>query len=73
MWVHRMIMHAELKYAKHPSQIVMSTVNEMRSHFTPVEELDTRVFPHRNLPAVCIQISLPGSCCPNNPRGEVYV
>lgn len=73
MWMHRMILHAELQQARFPEHIVCGTINAMRREFYPVENLDTRVFSHATLKAVCIQISLPGSCCPANPRGEVMV
>ena len=72
MWVHRMILDREIELARNPAGIIVSVVNEMRSNFTPVDLLDTRVFRHYSLPAICIQVSLPGSCCPQNPRGEVY-
>lgn len=73
MWIHRMITDLELRLAFDPAVIVNETINEMRKNFSPIETLDTRIFRHHNLEATCIQISIPGSCTPQNPRGEVLV
>ncbi len=66
-----MILHAELEQARCPEVIVTSVVNEMRGHFAPVEELQTRVFRYEGgFGATCIQVSLPGTCSPLEPKGD---
>ena len=71
MWVHRMILDAEMEQARCPGFIVSSVVNEMRGHFFPIEELNTRVFRHQGgLEATCIQVSLPGTCSPLEPHAR---
>ncbi len=73
MWIHRMIRDVELETAWDTAVIVNETINEMRRNFYPIEPLDTRIFRHHSLGATCIQISIPGSCSPQNPHGEVLV
>lgn len=71
MWIHRMILDAELEQSRCPDVIVTSVVNEMRGHFAPVEELHTRVFRYQGgFGATCIQVSLPGTCSPVEPKAE---